>query len=229
MSKVSQSKSNGGNYEPVKFNALKHGILSQLVVLPHEDKGQFDTLLSELCEEYQPVGVTECYLVEELAGIMWRKRRILLAEGASINRGIYHALGATSYSENSVNMAIPFDKDLTYSNDNVRDTVALSPKDNANAQEAITQNMSTMQQVLSMLEEDSSQQNYETALNLIPKNAYDSWEEAIQCRDYPETAEELALFIREFLIPQLALLQKKRVIYLKLRHKLLGVVRISND
>ena len=26
-----------GNYEPVRFNAMKHGILSRLAVLAHED------------------------------------------------------------------------------------------------------------------------------------------------------------------------------------------------
>ena len=30
-----------GNYEPVRFNAMKHGILSRLAVLAHEDHAEF--------------------------------------------------------------------------------------------------------------------------------------------------------------------------------------------
>ena len=36
-------------------------------------------------EEYQLTGATEAHLVEELAGILWRKQRVLMAEGAAIN------------------------------------------------------------------------------------------------------------------------------------------------
>lgn len=74
--------------EKVQLNALKHGILSQHTVLPHEDQVSFDALLSALVEEHDPQGKTEEHLVEELAGIMWRKQRVLIAEGALINRGI---------------------------------------------------------------------------------------------------------------------------------------------
>ena len=54
--------SNG--YEVARFNALRHGALSRYTVL----------------------GPTEEHLVEEIAGIMWRKRRLRLAEAAAIRR-----------------------------------------------------------------------------------------------------------------------------------------------
>ncbi|HUX90826.1 MAG TPA: hypothetical protein VMV48_09075 [Gallionellaceae bacterium] len=34
------------NYEPVRYNAMKHGILSKLAVLAHEDAGEFGDLLA---------------------------------------------------------------------------------------------------------------------------------------------------------------------------------------
>ena len=77
-----------GNYEPVKGNALKHGILSRLVVLAHENYGEFAEMLVALIEEHKPAGMTERHLIEELATIIWRKRRVLLAEGAKINEGL---------------------------------------------------------------------------------------------------------------------------------------------
>mgnify|MGYP005865935287 CR=1 FL=1 len=76
------------NYQAVALNAVKHGILSRLVVLPHEDETEFAELLAALVEEHQPAGMTEQHLVEELAGVIWRKRRALIAEGATINRGL---------------------------------------------------------------------------------------------------------------------------------------------
>ena len=48
-----------GNYEPVKGNALKHGILSRLVVLAHENYGEFADMLAALIEEHRPAGMTE--------------------------------------------------------------------------------------------------------------------------------------------------------------------------
>jgi hypothetical protein len=81
-----------GNYQAVALNAVKHGILSRLVVLPHEDESEFAGLLSALVDEHQPAGMTEQHLVEELAGIIWRKRRALIAEGAIINRNLADSL-----------------------------------------------------------------------------------------------------------------------------------------
>lgn len=81
-----------GNYQAVALNAVKHGILSKLVVLPHEDEAEFSELLAALVEEHQPAGMTQQHLVEELAGIIWRKRRALIAEGAIINRSLADSL-----------------------------------------------------------------------------------------------------------------------------------------
>jgi hypothetical protein len=59
----------GGNYEVARFNALRHGILSQHTVLPWEDGEEYRALLEALLAEHQPRGPTEEHLVEELAGI----------------------------------------------------------------------------------------------------------------------------------------------------------------
>ncbi len=41
-----------GNYEAVRFNAMKHGILSRLAVLAHEDHSEFADLLAALLDEH---------------------------------------------------------------------------------------------------------------------------------------------------------------------------------
>ena len=58
--------------EITRFNALRHGVLSRFIVLPWENEAE--------------------YLVEEVAGILWRKRRLRLAEAAAHRRGLEEAL-----------------------------------------------------------------------------------------------------------------------------------------
>ena len=45
-------------------------------------------MLASLVAEHRPQGPTEEHLVEELAGVLWRKRRLRLAEAAAHRRGL---------------------------------------------------------------------------------------------------------------------------------------------
>ena len=74
-----------------RFNALRHGILSKYALLPWEDAEEYATLLAAFVEEHAPQGPTEEHLVEELAGILWRKRRLRLAEAAAQRRSLSFA------------------------------------------------------------------------------------------------------------------------------------------
>src|SRR3954451_6435940 len=71
-----------------RFNALRHGVLSRYTVLPWEDPEEYQALVAALVAEHAPQGPTEEHLVEELAGILWRKRRLRLAEAAAYRRGL---------------------------------------------------------------------------------------------------------------------------------------------
>ena len=84
------AESNGT--EITRFNALRHGLLSRFTVLPWEDPNEYRTLVAALVEEHAPQGPTEEHLVEELAGVMLRKRRLRLAEAAAHRRGLHGAL-----------------------------------------------------------------------------------------------------------------------------------------
>jgi hypothetical protein len=70
------------SYAETRFNALQHGPLSRYAVLPWEDRAEYQALLDALVAEHSPQGPTEEHLVEELAGIIWRKRRLRLTEAA---------------------------------------------------------------------------------------------------------------------------------------------------
>jgi hypothetical protein len=89
MTKTDATRSSDtGGTEVTRFNALRHGVLSRYTVLPWEDAAEYCDLVTALSAEHAPRGPTEEHLVEELAGIFWRKRRLRLAEGAAHRRGL---------------------------------------------------------------------------------------------------------------------------------------------
>jgi hypothetical protein len=77
-----------GGYNASRFNALRHGVLSKHTVLAWEDKAEYEALLNALVEQYAPHGPMEEHLVEEIAGVIWRKRRLRLAEAASYRQSL---------------------------------------------------------------------------------------------------------------------------------------------
>lgn len=74
--------------ERSKSNALKHGIFSRGALLQGESRAEFDAVLNGLRESLQPEGTLEEMLVEKLAQLAWRHRRMLTAETAEIQRAI---------------------------------------------------------------------------------------------------------------------------------------------
>ncbi len=55
-------------------------------MLKGESRADYNLLLKGLRETFQPVGKFEELLVEKLATISWRHRRLLVAEGAEIRK-----------------------------------------------------------------------------------------------------------------------------------------------
>ena len=74
------------------FNATRHGVMSRHTVMPWEDRDEYQELVDALVIEYAPAGPTERHLVEEVASVMWRRRRLELAEGAAYAIGIRKAV-----------------------------------------------------------------------------------------------------------------------------------------
>ncbi len=83
---IEKSGEEKSGYDVSRFNALRHGILSRHTILPWEDENDYVALLASLEDEYQPATPTESHLVEELAGIMWRKARVRLAEASAFRK-----------------------------------------------------------------------------------------------------------------------------------------------
>lgn len=74
-----------GGYARSRLNALRHGLWAKTPVLPFESAEEYETLIERLRAEHRPVGPTEAHLVDELAHVMWRRRRLKWAELAEVN------------------------------------------------------------------------------------------------------------------------------------------------
>ncbi len=68
----------------VSQNATRHGFLSQRLFIGDEDPAEFQALVDDLNTSLSPVGTLEFALVEKIAVIMWRQRRLVRAESAAL-------------------------------------------------------------------------------------------------------------------------------------------------
>jgi len=65
-----------------RLNSRKHGLTAKMLIIVGENADDFDALRSNLMDEYDPQSALECELVERLAGILWRLRRVPFFEAA---------------------------------------------------------------------------------------------------------------------------------------------------
>src|SRR5215217_6156838 len=68
----------------VRLNALRHGLLSEEILLPGEDEEALRELTERLRAELQPVGELEGLLVDRITSLLWRLRRL-----ARVEAGVY--------------------------------------------------------------------------------------------------------------------------------------------
>jgi len=185
------------SYGAVRFNAMKHGILSRYTVLSHEDADEYRALLAALVAEHQPAGATEAHLVEELAGIIWRKRRVLQAEGANINQGLK---GAARNAEGVIPAAAPFELGLSGQGSDLRELVSMTPEDVAERQRDARHDLEATRKAAEILRRGGANA-YDKALRALLPDSRDWWQEYVEEEEYAEGAEGLAAFIREHLEP----------------------------
>lgn len=186
-----------GNYQQVRFNATKHGILSRLVVLAHENHDQFDDLLTALMDEHRPAGMTERHLIEELASIIWRKRRVLLAEGAKINEGLKTAMNSPKLV---MPAAAPFQRGLSGEHADLRELLGATPEALAERKQEAALDLAAAQKAAAILRAGSANA-YQKALRALIPESREWWDSYVVEEEYPETAEGLADFICNLLQP----------------------------
>ena len=65
-------------------NATRHGVLSSNFVAAHENGALFAELRTQLMDEFEPATPLELMLVERLAMLFWRERRLAAAEAEQV-------------------------------------------------------------------------------------------------------------------------------------------------
>ena len=208
-----------GAYEAVRYNAMTHGILSKHTVLPHEDKNEFESLLVALAAEHQPTGITEQHLVEELATILWRKRRVLLAEGATINRNLRQVASQTESSV--VPAAVPFDPELKVSHLWVTEIICDTPEENQARLNEAELDLAATEKAMAILRK-GGKNAYSRACNALIPESRDMWNDYVEDKEYPATIEGLADFINEKLRPICLQMHKVARYYQEIKAQTLG-------
>jgi hypothetical protein len=69
----------------VRFNAFRHGLLAQDVVLPGEEADAFEDLWNQVRANLSPMGPVEEFLVDRVVNAMWRLQRLGRAETALLH------------------------------------------------------------------------------------------------------------------------------------------------
>ena len=200
------SRGSDDSYVAVRFNAMKHGILSRYTMLSHEDGDEYRALLGSLIEEHQPGGATEAHLVEELAGIMWRKRRVLQAEGAAINRGL---LAVTSQRHDRLGdpaspaqAALPFDPCMRDSS--LRHAVELAEAMRATPDEVSARQREALRdlqgtQRAAVILKKGGANAYADALDALMPATREYWHGDVESGEHQPTSESFAVFIADLL------------------------------
>lgn len=185
--------------EVSRFNALKHGILSRYTVLPWEDAEEYEALVAALVAEHSPRGPTEEHLVEELAGILWRKRRLRLAEAASQRRGLEDTLAPWRETVKAALVHLDARKQL----ERVIDAIQASADDTTADIQDIDEDEAKTRHALDLLEQ-SSDGAYEAALAALRADTRAWWEHYLNSEPdefddehQPATADSASL--RQFL------------------------------
>lgn len=72
----------------VRYNAIKHGLLSRVILLPDEDADELADLTSTILSDLRPRGALEKMLAERIVLSIWRLRRAMSIELDVIRAGL---------------------------------------------------------------------------------------------------------------------------------------------
>ncbi len=190
-------KSKPQGYEVVRYNAMKHGILSRYTVLSHESHADYESLVNSLMDEHLPAGATEQHLIEELASVIWRKRRVLQAEGATINKGLKES---ARNAKTIIPAAAPFEMGLSGENTRIQDLMDLKPEDVVASQQTARHDIDATNKASTILRKGGDRA-YDKALRALLPDTREWWQEYVDDEEYTADATGLAAFITEHVTP----------------------------
>ena len=165
-------------YELSRLNAVRHGILSRHLVLPWEDQREYDDLLKSLVAEHAPSGTTEHHLVEELAGIIWRKQRVVMAEAAACRAGLRSALEKKPWRDHDVPARALAHLDRGGPTETAAAAVRTSPEDTETELRDLAESEAMVERALSILRKGKTGA-YSKALAALSEDTLEDWSETL--------------------------------------------------
>lgn len=89
--------------EQMRFNALRHGLYAETVVLPHEDQSAYESLMDRLLAAYDPQTEEEHTLLLTLQDTEWRLGRVVSLESGILAIGTERHVGLIREKFDSAN------------------------------------------------------------------------------------------------------------------------------
>jgi hypothetical protein len=163
----------GDGYKVVRFNALKHGILSRYTVLSHENHADYESLVNSLMDEHLP------------------------AEGANINKGLKES---TRNAKTIIPAAAPFVLGLSGEHTRLQDLMDLKPEDVSESQRAAQHDMDATNKASAILGKGGDGA-YDRALCALLPDTREWWQNYVDDEEYPADAAGLAAFITQHVTP----------------------------
>jgi hypothetical protein len=182
------------NYQASRLNATRHGVLSRDTILPWEDPEEYEELLRSLTQDNGPVGTVEALLVEEIAFIFWRNRRLRLAEAAAF-RNQYRrllTLDSSKIAESGLlgKLSLPeFDPHLG-------ETFTMTSEEVARELKVAQTHLQHSQKALEILD-TNSRNSHQLALKALGPDSRQYWEAESASQEDSATPNN---FFRDFLL-----------------------------
>jgi hypothetical protein len=165
-------------YERSRLNAVRHGILSRHLVLPWEDRSEYDDLLESLVAEHHPNGPTEHHLVEELAGLMWRKQRLIMAEASACRAGLQRALEKNPWGGDTVLVRALAHLDGGKPTDTTAAAIRATPEDTEIELRELAEDEAITERALAILRKCRTNA-YDKALAVLHEDTVAGWSETL--------------------------------------------------
>jgi hypothetical protein len=192
-------------YDASKYNALKHGVLSKYTVMHWENRDDYDALLSSLIDEYKPTNATEEHLVEELAGIIWRKMRLKYAEMSSLQTSLSKNIGLETFSSKDCAKEALLEMPYKIENFNIKQAVITSDEETI---KELTRTNNKFKCCLLSEQIIAESNSYDDALVVLDEEDQNNWinnwlgedeEDQEQSSDeyYTASTEDLLLYIED--------------------------------
>ncbi len=175
-----------------KIEGDKLLILSRYTVLSHESHADYESLVNSLMDEHLPAGATEQHLIEELASVIWRKRRVLQAEGATINKGLKES---ARNAKTVIPAAAPFEMGLSGEGTDIRNLMDLKPEDVTESQRVARHDLDATNKAAAILSKGGDRA-YDRALRALLPDSREWWESYLEEEEYTPDAEGLATHVR---------------------------------